>query len=162
MLALAESQASILNLTEDRFVPCLVPPGQESQFIALAAAHILAMAIIATLSPKEALLVHEADPIVAYILSSRAAERNVEVTHTKSNGIAKPPWVCSSLYLSAYAQAHDPNSSILLCGPVSSRRVQHRISYRGMPSNSLPTGEHSHTLCERLAQVSFTSRWHYS
>lgn len=103
VLALSETQASILHLSEDRLVPYLAPPGQERQFITLAAANILAMMIVGTLAATETLLVHEANPIVASVLSSRAAEKNVQIMHTKSNETATPPWV----YVHPYVCQHE-------------------------------------------------------
>ena len=99
VLALSETQTSTLHLSGDRLVPCLAPPGQERHFITLVAADILAMAIVGMLSATETLLVHEANPIVESVLSSRAAGKNVQIMHTKSDGTTTPPWV----YVHPYA-----------------------------------------------------------
>ena len=101
VLALSQTQASIVNVPEGHFIPCHVPIGREIAFISFVANNILASFIVARVSGGDTILVHEADSLFTVVLSHHAAKKQVHVVHitTQSRG-ERPSGICIHPYAS--------------------------------------------------------------
>lgn len=94
VLVLSEMQASVLHVSKDCFIPCSIPVGSEAQFLGHVGANILALSTIREMVPGETLLVHEAKPAVALILSRRGAEKGINVINTTCGTSGSSSRVC--------------------------------------------------------------------
>ncbi|KAL9130700.1 MAG: hypothetical protein Q9217_001179 [Psora testacea] len=94
VLAMSESQASIIELPEQWLVTCDIPGGREEQFLSLLANELLAQYLLALTSRSKTLLVHEPEPFFASLLAQRASEENVHILYTTVGWeVESVPWV---------------------------------------------------------------------
>ena len=94
VLALSESNASLVTVPNDWTAPCSVPRGEETSFLLTTVGELLATAIMTTIPGGGVLVVHEPNPLIASIFNAHASKRNVRVFYVTSNmNRAGPQWV---------------------------------------------------------------------
>lgn len=93
ILTLSESQASVVEIPENRWIPCPGSIRQALQFMLDVAAHLRTLTIVSGLSPGDTLVVLEPDEFVACILGRRAASKGIRlICLTTRSGAKGPSW----------------------------------------------------------------------
>lgn len=95
VLALSQSNASLVNVPKDWTTPCSVPRGEETSLLLTVAGELLVTVIMTAIPTGGLLLVHEPHPFIASILNVHASKRNIRVVFVTGNtNHDDPQWTC--------------------------------------------------------------------
>ena len=89
VLALADTQASIVHVQRDRVIRCDIPSTMETRTIWSFATDVLAQRIVSQARQGETIVAHNPDPLSAVMLSERALEIGVSIFITTTDDDAQ-------------------------------------------------------------------------
>jgi hybrid polyketide synthase/nonribosomal peptide synthetase ACE1 len=93
VLALSETQTSIVSTPQAWVTPCSVAEDQQEQFLLLVASNLLAQSILATIGSNDVILINEPGAALASAIAQRAIEKNVHLICTTESVGKSSPWL---------------------------------------------------------------------
>lgn len=104
-LALVPSPASVLRVSTTSAIRCSTTHSSMELLLALAAAHLVAMAVLHRLFPGQTLVVHNPTNLIAHAISAHAQTKDVSVVFTTDHKSLKTPssWVTIPQHSTRYA-----------------------------------------------------------
>lgn len=84
-LGLADSAASLVEMPQRSLIPTSVEPQAEALFLSMIAANLLLPALTETLAEGDTLVVHDAPPLVATLLSRHADASGIKLIYTTAS-----------------------------------------------------------------------------
>ncbi|KAJ5970419.1 polyketide synthase/peptide synthetase [Penicillium vulpinum] len=82
VVGLATINGSTSRLEEGLYLPCDIPAGSESTLLSILESHLIALSVLSSQIPGENLVVHEATPMLAEVLSRYATAGGKSVVYT--------------------------------------------------------------------------------
>ena len=139
VLALYESNASLVTVPKNWTTPCNVPRGDETSFLLTVVGELLTTIITTPISTGGVLVLHEPDSFMASIFNAHASKRKIRVVCITSDlNHAGPQWT----YIHARASQHaiaralpaNVSTFVDLCGSFAMHSFGNRIA-AALPDN---------------------------